>query len=147
MRLVVQRVSSASVTVDGQTRASIGTGLLVLVGFVDGDVPAMVDWSAEKLSTLRIFPDEQGKMNLSVADVAGGILLVPNFTLAGDASKGRRPSFDKAMPPAEASTHFDRLCELVAARGIVTQRGVFREHMHIALVNDGPVTIVIDAPA
>lgn len=146
MRLVIQRVLNASVTVDGVVRGAIERGLMVLAGFVDGDTEQVLDWAAEKIVELRIFPDAAGKMNLSVRDARGGVLLVPNFTLAGDASKGRRPGFDRAIKPELASPLFDALCDRVAARGVDVHRGVFRAHMHVALVNDGPVTLVVDSP-
>lgn len=147
MRMVIQRVRSASVTVAGELRAEIKHGLLVLVGFATGDVASQLTWAADKLPELRIFEDAQGKMNLSVRDVAGGILLVPNFTLAGDAHKGRRPSFDRAMRPEFAEPMFLRLAELMRERGITVETGVFRAEMQVALINDGPITLVIDAPA
>lgn len=145
MKLVIQRVSSASVTVDGAVRASIDRGLLVLAGLTDTDADADLEWCAGKVAELRIFEDEQGKMNRSVAEVGGAVLLVPNFTLAGDARKGRRPSFDRAMKPELAAPAFDRFAAMVAARGVPVQTGVFRAHMNVSLVNDGPVTILLDS--
>jgi D-tyrosyl-tRNA(Tyr) deacylase len=147
MILVIQRVLSASVTVDNQERARIAAGLLVLVGITTADTDADLDWAAAKLAELRIFEDDQGKVNRSVAEVGGSILLVPNFTLAGDARKGRRPSFDRAMRPELAAVFFDRLAAAVAARAIPVQTGVFRAHMLVSLVNDGPVTILLDSAA
>ena len=146
MRVVIQRVSKASVTVEGAVRAEIGQGLLVLVGLFTGDDEAQLAWMAEKLPELRIFEDAQGKMNLSVRDVGGGILLVPNFTLAGDARKGRRPGFDQAMHPEQSQPMFEKFTAMVAAKGVPVQTGVFRSHMDVALVNDGPITLVLDAP-
>ncbi len=149
MRTVVQRVSSASVTVEGIVRARIERGLLVLVGLEAGDTVAQLGWMGEKVANLRIFEDEagpaKGKMNRSVIDVAGSILLVPNFTLAGDCQKGRRPSFDRAMPPALAEPMFEQFVKIVGALAPV-QSGVFQASMRVELVNDGPVTLVIDAP-
>lgn len=145
MILVIQRVSSATVTVDDTERTAISHGLLALVGITHTDTDADLAWAAAKLAELRIFEDDRGKMNRSVTDVAGSILLVPNFTLAGDARKGRRPSFDGAMRPELASPMFDRLAAAVAARGVPVQTGVFRAHMRISLVNDGPVTILLDS--
>jgi D-tyrosyl-tRNA(Tyr) deacylase len=145
MKLVIQRVASASVTVDGAVRASIDRGLLVLAGLTDTDADADLEWCAGKVAELRIFEDEQGKMNRSVAEVGGAVLLVPNFTLAGDARKGRRPSFDRAMKPELAAPAFDRFAAMVAARGVPVQTGVFRAHMNVSLVNDGPVTILLDS--
>lgn len=146
MRLVLQRVSSASVTVDGVVRAKIERGIMVLVGLEVGDTPAHLKWSAEKLPELRIFEDAQGKMNLSVREVGGSILLVPNFTLAGDARKGRRPGFDRAMRPEQSQPMFEQLAQMVAQSGVPVCTGVFRAHMDVALVNDGPITLVIDVP-
>jgi len=147
VRLVVQRVSRASVTVDGIVRGEVGAGLMVLVGFAAADTAAQLPWAADKIANLRIFEDEQGKMNRSVLDIGGSILLVPNFTLCGDAQKGRRPSFDGAMRPEQAAPMFDELVRLIAERGVPVQTGVFHAHMNVALVNDGPITLVIDAPS
>lgn len=147
MRLVIQRVSSASVTVDGEVRASINAGLMVLAGLADTDTDADMEWCAGKIADIRIFEDETGKMNRSVAEAGGSVLLVPNFTLAGDARKGRRPSFDRAMRPELAAPAFERFAAMVAARGVPVQTGVFRAHMAVSLVNDGPVTILLDSAA
>ena len=146
MRLVLQRVSSASVTVAGVQRAAIGRGLMVLAGLFETDTDADLAWAAEKVVELRIFEDDQRKMNRSVRDVGGSILLVPNFTLAADARKGRRPSFDRAMRPERSAGEFDRFAAMVAQRGVPVQTGVFRAEMQVALVNDGPITIVLDSP-
>ncbi len=159
MRCVVQRVSSASVRVRDPgipgtpgssdpwpVHASIGRGLLVLVGLIVGDQPDAVDWMADKLGTLRVFEDDAGKMNLALADVGGAALLVPNFTLAADAAKGRRPSFDRAMRPEQARPMFESLAAALRGRGVPTGVGVFGADMRVELVNDGPVTLVIDAP-
>lgn len=146
MKLVIQRVASASVTVDGAVRASIDRGLLVLAGLTDTDADADLEWCAGKVAELRIFEDEQGKMNRSVAEVGGAVLLVPNFTLAGDARKGRRPSFDNAMHPERAEPMFAALTAAVSAHGVPVQTGVFRASMRVHLVNDGPVTIVVESP-
>ncbi|MFZ4573576.1 MAG: D-aminoacyl-tRNA deacylase [Phycisphaerales bacterium] len=145
MRLVIQRVSEASVSVDGVERGRIGSGLMVLCGLFADDTETDLKWSAEKLPVLRIFEDPAGKMNLSVADVGGGILLIPNFTLAGDARQGRRPAFDRAMRPELAQPAFEAFTKLVAASGLPVATGVFRAHMKVALVNDGPVTIILDS--
>jgi D-tyrosyl-tRNA(Tyr) deacylase len=147
MRAVVQRVSSAGVDVDGARVAGIGRGLLVLVGIEETDEPRDRAWLAEKLPGLRIFEDDAGKMNLSVADVKGEILLVPNFTVAGDARKGRRPSFDKAMRPERAEPEFALLAAAVAGSGVPVRTGIFRATMAVSLVNDGPVTIVLESRA
>jgi D-tyrosyl-tRNA(Tyr) deacylase len=147
MKAVVQRVTSASVDVAGKRVAEISRGLLVLVGIESTDEPRDRDWLADKLPNLRIFEDAEGKMNLSVADIKGQILLVPNFTVAGDARKGRRPSFDKAMRPEQAEPEFARLAQTIAASGIPVQTGIFRATMAVSLVNDGPVTILLDSRA
>lgn len=151
MRAVVQRVLSARVEVVGVTgvaeeAASIGRGLLVLVGLDVTDTEPRAAWLAEKIAHLRVFEDDAGKMNRSVLDVGGAVLLVPNFTLAGDARKGRRPSFDCAMRPEQAEPLFTRLVELVRGQGVEVRTGVFRAEMRVVLVNDGPVTLVVDSP-
>jgi D-aminoacyl-tRNA deacylase len=153
VRSVIQRVSRAAVTVDGREVGAIATGLLILAGIEQGDTDKDLVWTADKVVNLRIFEDAQGKMNLSVGEVGGGILIVPNFTVAGDAQKGRRPSFDSAMPPAPAEDMFARFVEAVrlaavgAGRQIPVATGVFRATMEVSLVNDGPVTIVISSRA
>lgn len=146
VRVVVQRVSQAAVKVDGEVVGQIGQGLLVLTGFCGGDDQSALEWMAQKLLGLRLFEDDQEKMNLSVQDVAGELLLVPQFTLYGDCRKGRRPSFTEAMQPDQASLLFDRFCELFSAAGLPPQRGVFGAHMKVSLLNDGPVTVIIDTP-
>ncbi|MBI1190446.1 MAG: D-tyrosyl-tRNA(Tyr) deacylase [Tepidisphaera sp.] len=155
MRTIVQRVSRASVTVDGREVGAIGPGLLLLVGIEIADGEPQAAWTADKAANLRVFSDAGGKMNLSVRDLAQtaaspGLLVVPNFTVAGDASKGRRPSFDSAMRPEAAEPLFARILELIRAAagpGVVVAGGVFRAHMHVELVNDGPVTLVLQSPA
>lgn len=147
MRAVVQRVASASVDVDGKRVAEIGRGLLVLAGIEAADTETDAAWLADKLAHLRIFEDPSGKMNLSVIDTAGALLLVPNFTVAGDARKGRRPGFDNAMRPETAEPMFAHLAQLAAAHGAPVQTGIFRADMKVALVNDGPVTIWLDSRA
>jgi len=144
MRLVVQRVSSASVKVDGRTVAEIGRGLLVLVGVIHGDALGAAYAAAEKLAGLRIFEDEAGKMNLDVAAVDGAFLIVSQFTLAGTMGRGRRPSFDRAARPEDARPLVDALVEDLRDRGFQVETGRFRAHMEVALVNDGPVTMVAD---
>jgi D-tyrosyl-tRNA(Tyr) deacylase len=139
MRAVVQRVSSASVTVDGETTASIGHGMLVLLGVRNGDTDDQADKLARKLKALRVFEDEDGRMNLSVEDAGGEILCVSNFTVYGDARRGNRPSFVDAAPPEEAERLYERVRETVGARG-----GRFGAHMAVELVNDGPVTVILD---
>lgn len=145
MRIVLQRVSDASLRVDGRTLASIEVGLVALIGFWEGDTDEQIRFLADKVANLRIFPDREGKMNRSVRDVGGAVLAAPNFTLAADARKGRRPSFDRAMAPAEAAPAFDRFCDLLASLGVPLQRGVFGAHMLVSLTNDGPVTIILEA--
>jgi len=150
MRAVVLRVNSASVVVpeEGERpHASIATGLLVLAGLEARDGRADLEWMARKIAGLRVFPDDHDRMNLAVDEVNGEVLLVPNFTVAGDARKGRRPSYDNAMDPARAEGEFERFAELVRAEGVRVHTGVFRAHMHVASVNDGPVTICLDSRA
>ena len=147
MRLVVQRVSRAAVRVAGRTVAEIGPGLLVLAGVGREERDDDVRWMAGKLAGLRIFEDEDGKMNRSLADVGGGVLIVPQFTLYGDVRKGRRPSWAGAAPPEEARRWVERFASAVEAAGVTVRRGSFQEHMEVELVNDGPVTLVLDPPA
>jgi D-aminoacyl-tRNA deacylase len=139
VRAVVQRVSEASVTVDGEELSRIGKGLLVLLGVRKGDGEDDADKLARKLLALRVFPDGEGRMNLSVEDVGGEILCVSNFTVYGDTRKGNRPSFVEAAAPEEAELLYERVREAVAAEG-----GRFGAHMAVELVNDGPVTLVLD---
>ena len=139
MRAVVQRVGSASVTVDGETIASIGRGMLVLLGVKTGDTDEDADRLARKLRALRVFEDAEGRMNLSVDDVGGEILCVSNFTVYGDARKGNRPSFVAAAPPEEADRLYEKVREALGAKG-----GRFGAHMAVMLVNDGPVTVILD---
>jgi D-tyrosyl-tRNA(Tyr) deacylase len=144
MRVVLQRVTSASVAVDGQVVGQIAQGWLVLLGVERGDTERSVGWLAEKCVLLRAFQDEQGKMNRSILDVGGQMLIVSQFTLAGDCQKGRRPSFDRAAPPQEARGLYDAFCQKVLQLGVHVERGIFQADMKVALVNDGPVTFVID---
>ena len=145
MRAVVQRVSEASVTVEGEVVGAIGPGLMVLLGVVEGDTAGDRDLIAGKLAGLRIFEDDDGKMNRSVLDIGGSILIVSQFTLAGDARKGRRPSFVAAARPEVAEPMYDALVEDLRGQGITVATGRFRTHMQVALVNDGPVTILLDS--
>jgi D-tyrosyl-tRNA(Tyr) deacylase len=146
MRCVVQRVSEASVEVDGVVRGrAVGAGLLVLAGLEESDTHEDTQWMAEKIAHLRIFPDDAGKMNRSVIDAAGTILLVPNFTVAGEAARGRRPSFDRAMKPERSEGEFAAFVEMVRAIHPLVETGVFRAHMRVSLVNDGPITIWLDS--
>lgn len=145
MRLVVQRVSSAWVAVQDQRVAEIGPGLLVLAGIATDDGPATVDRVAARVAELRIFEDDAGKMNLSALDTGAEVLCVSQFTLYGDVRRGRRPSFDRAAPGAVAQPLFDRLCESIEHRGLRCARGVFGAEMEVGLVNDGPVTLILDS--
>jgi D-tyrosyl-tRNA(Tyr) deacylase len=142
MRLVIQRVSAASVRVDGEVMGEIGRGLLVLAGIERGDRPEAVRAAADKLAGLRVFEDEAGKMNLDTAAVGGAFLIVSQFTLAGSLERGRRPSFDRAAPPDEAAPLVEALVADLRRRGFRVETGRFRAHMEVALVNDGPVTLV-----
>jgi D-tyrosyl-tRNA(Tyr) deacylase len=144
MRLVVQRVSSASVKVAGETVGEIGRGLLVLVGIERGDGPEAARAAAAKLAGLRIFEDDAGRMNLDTAAAGGAFLIVSQFTLAGSVARGRRPSFDRAAPPEEAQPLVDALVADLRGRGFQVETGRFRAAMEVALVNDGPVTLVAD---
>ena len=145
MRVVLQRVKNASVTVSGEKISEIGEGLLLLVGVAKDDGEGEASWLAEKIAGLRIFNDEEGKMNLSVRNVGGEILAVSQFTLLADTRKGKRPSFIKAALPEEAEPLFDYFCERLRAAGIASVRtGSFGAMMDVALVNDGPVTIVLE---
>jgi D-tyrosyl-tRNA(Tyr) deacylase len=147
MRAVIQRVSQASVTVAGQVVGEIGPGLLVLLGVAPGDTPSDGEWLAAKMTGLRIFADTDGKMNRSVIDVGGGVLVVSQFTLYGDCRKGRRPSFMGAAHPTVAEPLYERFCEQVVAQGVTqVARGVFGAMMDVALVNDGPITLILDSP-
>ena len=149
MRAVVQRVASASVAVlDGDASREtgrIGPGLLVLLGVETGDGPADVQYIASKIRELRIFPDADDRMNLSVADVRGAVLVVSQFTLAGDCRKGRRPSFDAAAAPELARPLYEHVVTDLRASGLTLATGEFQAKMHVALVNDGPVTLLLDS--
>ena len=145
MRCVVQKVTRASVTVSGELVGEIGAGYMVLVGAEEGDTEADVAYCASKITGLRVFEDQDDKMKLSLADVGGSVLLVSQFTLLGDARHGRRPSFIRAARPEIAEPLFEMLVERVAQAGVRTQTGRFRTHMEVSLVNDGPVTILLDS--
>ena len=144
MRVLLQRVSRASVTVRGERVAEIGHGLLLLVGVGAQDAFGEYDRLAEKVFHLRVFEDEQGKMNRSLSDVDGEILVVPQFTLFGDVRKGRRPSWDGAAAAEIAEDRVEAFAQALESRGARVRRGAFREHMEVELVNDGPVTLWID---
>lgn len=145
MRCVVQKVKRASVTVAGELVGEIGMGYMVLVGAEEGDTEVDVNYCADKISGLRVFEDADDKLNLSVKDVGGSVLLVSQFTLLGDARHGRRPSFIRAARPEQAEPLFEKLVQRVADAGIPVATGRFRTHMEVALVNDGPVTILLDS--
>jgi D-tyrosyl-tRNA(Tyr) deacylase len=145
MRMVVQRVARASVRVGGEVSGEIGRGLLVLLGVAAGDGEAEARWCADKIAGLRIFEDDAGKMNRAVADVGGAVLVVSQFTLLGDARKGNRPSFTAAAPPEAANALYERTCALLREKGLPVATGVFRAEMRVELVNDGPVTILLDS--
>ena len=144
MRAVVQRVSRATVSVDSRVVGQIASGLLVLVGIAADDGPADPEYVASKVRDLRICPDDAGRMNRSLREVGGGLLVVSQFTLAGDARKGRRPSFDAAAAPDVARPIFEQLLSRLRADGPV-ETGEFQAHMEVALVNDGPVTLLLDS--
>ena len=145
MRAVVQRVLEASVSVEGERISAIGKGLMVLIGVADGDSEQDARYLAEKLAKLRIFEDEQGKINLSVRDVGGEALLVSQFTLLGDARGQNRPGFTQAMEPEGANALYEACCQHLQELGVPVQRGRFRAHMQVQLINDGPVTLLLDS--
>ncbi|QPJ60541.1 MAG: D-tyrosyl-tRNA(Tyr) deacylase [Candidatus Nitronauta litoralis] len=144
MKLVLQRVAHSSVTVDGKEIARIGRGLMILFGAEKNDREESIKWLAEKSLNLRIFPDDDGKMNLSVQDIGGEILVVSQFTLAGDCSKGRRPGFDRAALPEEAERLYKLFVEAVVASGLKVGEGRFGADMQVELLNDGPVTFILE---
>jgi D-aminoacyl-tRNA deacylase len=144
LRALIQRVSSARVEVEGRVTGSIGAGLLVLLGVRKEDTAAEADALLEKLLGLRVFEDAEGKMNLSVLDTGGALLVVSQFTLYGDTRKGRRPSFDLAAPPEQANRLYEYFVEKARERGVETQTGVFRAMMSVSLTNEGPVTFLIE---
>ena len=145
MRCVVQRVSRASVTVEGQITGQVEKGYMVLVGVEQGDAEQDVRYCADKVAGLRVFEDENGKMNRSVKDVGGAVLAVSQFTLLGDARHGRRPSFSNAARPEEANALYEAFCQALRAENIRVETGVFQTDMQVELVNDGPVTILLDS--
>lgn len=145
MRACIQRVSQASVSIDNEVFSEIGRGLLVLVGVEKGDSDSDARYMADKLLGLRVFEDDDGKMNRSIEDVCGTMLIVSQFTLCGDVRKGRRPSFVDAADPDEGERLYELLVQRIRAADIEAQTGRFRTHMNVALINDGPVTILIDS--
>lgn len=144
MKAVIQRVGFASVTVEQELVARIPHGILVLLGVEKGDDEAKADWLAEKIVGLRMFADDEGKMNRSVGEVGGELLIVSQFTLAGNCSKGKRPSFDTAAPPEEGKRLYDYFVEAVKKLEIPVQTGIFQADMKVHLVNDGPVTFILE---
>ncbi len=145
MRFVCQRVLEAEVKVEGQSVGKIERGLLVFLGVGKGDTEADAQFMSDKLVNLRIFPDEAGKMNRSVQDVGGAILLISNFTLHGDCRKGRRPGFDAAAEPELAESLYEKVIALITEQGVPIEKGAFGEYMHITSLNDGPVTFLLDS--
>lgn len=145
MRAVIQRVTEAKVEVEGRIVGQVGKGLLVYLGVGTADTETDAQFMAEKLANLRIFSDEAGKMNRSVIDVGGGVLLVSQFTLYGDCRKGRRPGFDAAGEPGLAERLYEKVGQLIAAEDVPVQKGSFGAHMHVTSVNDGPVTFLLDS--
>ena len=147
MKVVLQRVSEASVTIDGEVAGAIGRGFCLLVGFTHTDTDAQVDWMAEKVSGLRLFSDGEGKMNLGLRDVGGAMLVVSQFTLYGDAGKGRRPSFIAAARPETAVPLYERFVAALRAQGFEVAAGRFGADMQVAILNDGPVTLILERNA
>lgn len=145
MKAVLQRVSSARVTVEGQVTGSIARGILVFVGITHEDTPGDAEFLADRIVGLRIFPDEAGKMNRNLVDVGGALLVVSQFTLYGDCTGGRRPSFDLAAPPGQAQVLYDHFVANLRDRSIIVATGVFQAMMSVELVNDGPVTFVVES--
>ena len=145
MRAVVQRVTDADVSVDNKITGAIGKGYVVLLGVEEGDTEADADYMVEKITGLRVFEDDEGKMNLSMMDVGGELLSVSQFTLLGDARHGRRPSFSHAARPEDAEPLVDQMKEALVQMGVPTETGRFRTHMKVLLENDGPVTILLDS--
>ena len=144
MKIVLQRVSSAKVDVEGKTVGAIDKGYLVLFGAAKGDTKEIADRIAKKVCNLRIFEDENEKINKSLSDVDGSLLIISQFTLCADCSHGNRPSFIEAMPPSEASELYDYFCEQCASHGFKVEKGIFGADMKVSLVNDGPFTIVLE---
>jgi D-aminoacyl-tRNA deacylase len=147
MRVVLQRVSRASVTIEGKTAGAIERGFCLLVGFTHGDTEATVDWMAEKVAGLRLFSDSEGKMNLGLDEVGGAVLVVSQFTLYGDAAKGRRPSFVDAARPEQAIPLYERFVAALRGRGLEVATGEFGANMQVEIHNDGPVTLILERNA
>lgn len=144
MKAVIQRVTSASVTIEGAIAGQIGRGIMILLGVEKGDDESKADWLAEKIAGLRIFSDDEGRMNLSVRDVEGALLVVSQFTLAGNCAKGKRPSFDTAAPPEEGKRIYEYFVQAARRGGLPVETGIFQADMQVSLVNDGPVTFVLE---
>jgi D-tyrosyl-tRNA(Tyr) deacylase len=144
MRVVLQRVSRASVTIDGRVAGAIGRGFCLLVGFAHADTAEQVDWMAEKVAGLRLFADAEGKMNLGLEEVGGSVLVISQFTLYGDAAKGRRPSFIDAARPDIAIPLYERFIAALRSRGLETATGEFGADMQLEIHNDGPVTLILE---
>jgi D-tyrosyl-tRNA(Tyr) deacylase len=147
MRVVLQRVSRASVSIDGRIAGAIGRGFCLLVGLTHGDTDATVDWMAEKVAGLRLFPDADGKMNLGLDEAGGGVLVISQFTLYGDSAKGRRPSFIDAARPETAIPLYERFVGALRARGLEVATGEFGADMQVEIHNDGPVTLILERNA
>jgi D-tyrosyl-tRNA(Tyr) deacylase len=147
MRVVLQRVSRASVTIDGRTAGAVGRGFCLLVGLTHGDTDATVDWMADKVAGLRLFPDAEGKMNLGLDQVGGAVLVISQFTLYGDTAKGRRPSFVDAARPEQAIPLYERFVAALGQRGLQVATGEFGAHMEVEIHNDGPVTLILERNA
>jgi D-tyrosyl-tRNA(Tyr) deacylase len=145
MRAVIQRLIQGQVNIDGKITAAIGKGLLVYLGIGKGDSESDAAFIAEKIANFRIFEDADGKMNLSVRDVGGAVLIISQFTLYGDCRKGKRPSFDPAARPDVAEKLYDHTIKLIRDSGLVVETGVFAAHMHVTSTNDGPVTFILDS--
>ncbi len=146
MRAVLQRVRWAKVEVEGQTVGEIGVGVLVLLGVHRTDTPEQARWLAQKVAGLRLFEDEQGKLNRSTSEVGGAMLVVSNFTLYGDCRKGRRPSFSESAPYEQGEALYQQFCECLQAEGVPVQKGVYGATMQVSLLNNGPVTLIVDTP-
>lgn len=147
MRVVLQRVSRASVTIDGQVRGAIGRGFCLLVGFTSTDTPVQVDWMAEKVAGLRLFSDAAGKMNLGLEEVGGSLLVISQFTLYGETEKGRRPSFITAARPETAIPLYQRFVSALGSKGLKVETGEFGAMMDVEIHNDGPVTLILERGA
>ena len=144
MKAVIQRVTSASVTVEDEIAGRIGPGIMILLGVEKGDAETQADWLVEKICGLRMFSDDAGKMNLSVRDIGGSLLVVSQFTLAGNCAKGKRPSFDTAAPPDEGKRLYEYFVAAAGRTGVPVETGIFQADMQVSLVNDGPVTFILE---